>query len=59
MNYYVTYLDLGRRGWWDMWHWERSREIHIGIWYENLSVWEHLENLGVEGMKILKWAFKK
>lgn len=42
-----------------MWHGQGRRVILIGVRYENLSVGDHLEDLDVQEMKILKWTFKK
>ena len=31
----------------------------VGTWWENLNVRNHLENLGVDGITLLKWILKK
>jgi hypothetical protein len=33
--------------------------VHIGFWWRNLRVGEHLEDPGVDGMIILKRIFEK
>ena len=30
-----------------------------GFWWEDLSEGDHLENLGLNGVIILKWIFRK
>jgi hypothetical protein len=34
-------------------------EVHIGFWWGDLREGDHLEDLGVDGMIILKCIFKK
>ena len=34
-------------------------EVHTGVWWANLKVTDHLEDLGTDGRIILKWIFKK
>jgi hypothetical protein len=34
------------------------KEVHRGIWWENLREKDHLKDLGVNGRIILKWIFK-
>jgi len=42
-----------------MWHvWNRG-EAYTGFWWGNLREGDHLGDPGVEGMKILRWIFKK
>jgi hypothetical protein len=41
-----------------MWHVLGRREVHAGFWWGNLRERDYLEDLGVAGRKILKWAFK-
>jgi len=36
-----------------------TEEVHRGFWWENPIKIYHLEDLGVDGMIILKWVFKK
>jgi hypothetical protein len=38
--------------------WER-REVHIGFWWGDMMEKDHLEDLGVNGRKILKRVFNK
>jgi hypothetical protein len=38
--------------------WGRG-EVHTGFWWGNLRERDHLENLGIVGMIMLKWIFKK
>jgi hypothetical protein len=35
-----------------------SGEVHSGFWRRNMRKRDHLEGLGVDGMKILKLIFK-
>jgi len=32
--------------------------MHTRLWWENLTERNHLEDLGLDGMVILKWIFK-
>ena len=41
-----------------MWHIWETREVHTGFSWENARKRDHLEDLGVDGRKILKWIFK-
>ena len=34
-------------------------ELYTVFWWENLSERYHLEDLGVDGMIVLKWDFKR
>jgi hypothetical protein len=34
-------------------------EVHTGFWWGYLIERDHLEDLGIDGKKILKWIFKK
>jgi hypothetical protein len=43
--------ELDRRSMWNAWGRE---QMHKGLWWGNLRVREHLEELGVEGRIILK-----
>jgi hypothetical protein len=36
--------------------WE-IREVHTGFWWKDLREREHLEDLGIDERKILKWIF--
>jgi hypothetical protein len=42
-----------------MWHERGGKEVHTGLWWGNLRERDHLENLVIVGMVILKWIFKK
>jgi hypothetical protein len=42
-----------------MWHVWETGEVHAGFSWGNLRERDHLENLGVDGITILKWIFKK
>jgi len=33
--------------------------VHTGLWWGNLKERDHLENLGVVVMIILRWVFRK
>jgi len=33
--------------------------VHTGVWWGDLSERDHLKDLGVDEMAILKWIFKK
>jgi hypothetical protein len=40
------------------WHvWERG-EVHTVVWSENPRERNYFEDLGVDGMKMLKWIFR-
>jgi hypothetical protein len=32
--------------------------VHTGLWWENLTERNHLEELGLDGRVLLKWIFK-
>jgi len=36
-----------------------TEEVHTGVWWVNLKVTNRLEDLRIDGRKILKWIFKK
>jgi hypothetical protein len=36
-----------------------EEEVHTGFWWRDLMEGDHLEDLGVDGMIILKCIFKK
>ena len=38
--------------------WETG-QMHTGFWWRDLKERDHSEDLGVDGMIILKWIFKK
>jgi hypothetical protein len=40
----------------NMWHVWEIGEVHAGIWWVNVKVRNHLEDLGVDGKLILKWV---
>jgi hypothetical protein len=42
-----------------MWHVGRRAEVHTGFWSEDMMERHHLEDLDVDGRRILKWIFKK
>jgi hypothetical protein len=42
-----------------MWHVWETEDEHTGFWWEDLRERNHLEDLSVDGRKILKWVFKK
>jgi hypothetical protein len=42
-----------------MWYVWKTGEVHTGFWWGNLRERYHLEELGVDGMILLKWLFKK
>ena len=35
------------------------RAIHTRLWWGNLREGDYLEDLGMEGRKIINWIFKK
>jgi hypothetical protein len=41
-----------------MWHVCRRKKIHVGVWWVSLKEGDHLEDIGVDGKKLLKWNFK-
>jgi hypothetical protein len=42
-----------------MWHVWGTGEVHTEFWWGDLREVDHLEDLGVDGKKILNWTFKK
>jgi hypothetical protein len=42
-----------------MWHILGRGEMCIGLWWGNLRERDHLEALGIDGRRMLKWVFKK
>ena len=36
-----------------------TEEVHIGFWWGNLRVEDHLKDAGVDGRIILKWVFER
>jgi hypothetical protein len=42
-----------------MWHVWETGEVHAGCWQTDLRERDYLEDLGIGGMKTLKWIFKK
>jgi hypothetical protein len=42
-----------------MWHVWGTGEVHTHLWWGDLRERKHLEDLGIDGMIILKWIFKK
>jgi hypothetical protein len=38
--------------------WRRG-EVRTGFWWGNLGERDHLEDQGVDAMKILRWIFRK
>jgi hypothetical protein len=42
-----------------MWHVWDIKKVHTGFWWGDLRERDHLEDLGVDGTRILKWIFKK
>jgi len=41
-----------------MWHGCGTAEVHSELWLGDLTEGEHLEDLGTDRRKILKWIFK-
>lgn len=41
-----------------MWHAWGREGVHTAFWLGNLGERDRLEDLGIEGMIILKWIFK-
>jgi len=41
-----------------MWNKWETGEVHTGFWWGDLTEGDHLEDLGIDGMIILKWSFK-
>jgi hypothetical protein len=42
-----------------MWHVWEITEVYTGSWLEDLRERNHLQDLGANGNKILKWIFTK
>jgi hypothetical protein len=42
-----------------VWYLWKKGAVHRGFWWGGLSEGIHLEDLGVDGMIVLKWIFKK
>jgi hypothetical protein len=42
-----------------MWHVWETGDVHMGFWWGDLRVRDHLEDIGIDGRIILKWTFKK
>jgi hypothetical protein len=38
---------------------EERRGVYAGFWWGNLRVRDHLEDLGMDGMIILRWIYRK
>jgi len=34
-------------------------EVYSGVWWGNLSEKDHLEDSGVDGSAVIRWAFRK
>jgi hypothetical protein len=42
-----------------MWHVWRTGEMHTGLWWGNLMEGDNLGDVGVGGIIILKWIYRK
>ena len=46
-------------GEWGMWHIWGIGEVCSGFWWGDLRERDHMEDLGLDGMIILKWVLKE
>jgi hypothetical protein len=42
-----------------MWHVWETGEVHTEFWWGDLRDGDHLKDLSIDGLIILKWIFKK
>jgi hypothetical protein len=42
-----------------MWHVQVRVKVHSGLWWGNVKEGNNFDDLGVDGMKIVKWVFFK
>jgi len=51
ISYYISYIYT--------WHIGGRRELHTWLWWVNLKVKVHLEDLGMDRRIVLKWVVKR